>query len=364
MSEAYCDVLKGRYGYPETKMWQPPSESNSNVIQFALTEGCSWNRCTFCDTHANVPYTVKSSRNFKRHVDSVLRHARTYNKLNRGFIGAGNALSVETNKLVDNMAYAENAVSDSTWNNFRFLSIYGNTNDILKQGAKGLQELSSYASLGVIYWGLESGNTKVLDIANKGYCLVGALKAAEILNKSKRIDINTSVMVMPGLGGIKNYDGHVKDTVEVLKVLKPRWITFMGLKINEGTLYADWMKKEEESGSNRRMEKREIIRQTADIIRGLDFRTNIGVFDSDVTSVCNNPYAIGSKRIYDQYDARDVSNVLLDKMNELPLEVGEIAQNEIERNKNMNFIKKMAKQMTPKNLEKQIKQIYELAKKF
>lgn len=71
-SVPYCEVLSGKKGFSRKPMSPPPSEVGSNVIQFELTEGCSHNKCTFCNMYNNSNYSVRSLKSFKDHVDSVL----------------------------------------------------------------------------------------------------------------------------------------------------------------------------------------------------------------------------------------------------------------------------------------------------
>ena len=50
----FNERLRGRFGYSEYPMGEPPSEQRENVLQFELTEGCSRNGvCTFCNQYPN-----------------------------------------------------------------------------------------------------------------------------------------------------------------------------------------------------------------------------------------------------------------------------------------------------------------------
>ncbi len=80
-------------------MTAPPAESFPHVIQFELTEGCSYGACTFCDMPRGG-YRVKTLPEYKKHVDSVWDAIRGKNKstirgIERLFIGGGKALAVD-----------------------------------------------------------------------------------------------------------------------------------------------------------------------------------------------------------------------------------------------------------------------------
>lgn len=325
--------LAQRIGYFPEPMNPPPAEKKPNVAQFALTAGCSHALCTFCEMYGEKKnYREKSLSEFKAHVDAVI-HALTnvpfrlfcpdHNGLDRIFIGAGNALCVETDKLTEATQYALERMTElHTGNIPRRLAIYGNVNDVLKQGYHGLRQLRCGGTCGlcsigrlgerrgieVVYLGLESGNSEVLKIAGKGYDHNKAMIAADNLYDA---NIRTSVMVIPGLGGISNFNGHIADTVEVLNSLQPEWITFIGLKIGEGTPYAKWINSEELANRNRRLTPKEITEQTAQIIERLRIATTtVGIHGDDVHTFGHNPKSIGAHKIGSQAEQNAIAQLL------------------------------------------------------
>ncbi len=48
------------YDFPP---FRPPNEANSALIR--ITQGCPWNRCTFCAMYKQVPFRVKSLKKIK-----------------------------------------------------------------------------------------------------------------------------------------------------------------------------------------------------------------------------------------------------------------------------------------------------------
>ncbi len=340
MTIPYCVQLAGRFGFSVAPMNPPPSEKGSKVIQFSLTEGCSHAVCTFCEMYGSRDsYRVKSLEEFKEHVDRVLGHLMqdgepayirkliqriTGAKFQRIFIGAGNALSVETGTLMEATQYALEQVKRFTGPIPRRLALYGNIDDILKKEYDGLKYLRCGGFCGncsadrlgerrgveVVYLGLESGNSEILRLAGKGYGLSDAINALSLLNLTR---IRASVMVIPGLGGIEHSDAHIKDTLHVLNDGRAEWVTFIGLKIGENTPYGRWIKKEEEKGTNRRLTPAEIVEQTARMIEGLKIRTTVGVHGDDIHTFGHNPVAIGTNKIEGGIDAGRVAHMLRTK---------------------------------------------------
>jgi radical SAM superfamily enzyme YgiQ (UPF0313 family) len=325
METPYCDKNLGKFGYSLNPMSPPPAETKSNVIQFSLTEGCSHSACTFCDMYEKKAYHIKSLDEFKQHVDDVISSLTRseIRGIDRIFVGAGNALSVNTNELMKATQYALLKVKKATRKIPRRLAIYGNTKDILEKDSEDLEKLKcggtcsgtcSKDTLGdrrgvdVIYWGIESGNSDVLKMAGKGYEQRELFEASSLIN---RVEIKTSVMIIPGLGGIKYFDEHVMDTASILSCLRPEWITFMGIEMKEGAPYTQIMKNEMEKGNNRPLTPKEIVEQTAQIIEKISFNTTLGIHGKDVHPTGFNPIPIGTKKLsYFDCTGKDVAREL------------------------------------------------------
>ncbi len=321
-----CDRLAGELGYPIDAMNPPPAEKKPNVLALALTTGCSHGFCTFCTMYDKGRYTEKSLPEFKAHVDLV---ANWYEKNqvvipDRIFIGAGNALHVETGKLLEATQYALVRLLQHSGNVPRRLAMYGNTNDIVSKGAENLfhlrcggtcgacsiQKLGTRRGLEVLYWGAESADDEALKLGGKGCTSDNTFTAAYNLRDAR---IRPSMMIMPGLGGEACDDGHVNNTARLLNYAFPEWITFIGLTIWPDTPYDRMMKQAEQRNTNRALTQAEITEQTARMIEQLDIETTVGVHGSDVHRFGKNPTSLGAVKINDNHDAR----ALADKLREM-----------------------------------------------
>ncbi len=324
MNQPYCITYAGRFGYSTKAMNPPPAETPSNVIQFSLTEGCSHHKCTFCDMYGQQDYSIKTEKDFKEHVDLVISHLHqnehsSLKEIDRLFIGGGNALSAPADLLNTAAQYALKKVYRATGHVPRRLTVYGNTNDILRKGDSDLHHLRCGGTCGdcsmgtfgekrgvdLIYWGIESGNVDVLEMAGKGYVPSKIIKAFNLLNEN---DIKSSVMIIPGLGGIKYSERHIRDTVDILNRGKPGWITFIGINASKNTPYSKLMLQQEEQGINKSLTPIQIAEQTAKMIEGINFSTTIGVYGSDIHHFGSNPFPIG------HYDTMEVEPFQIAKL--------------------------------------------------
>lgn len=318
-----CDRLAGSFGYPLDAMNPPPAEKKPNVLALALTTGCSHALCTFCTMYERGHYTEKSLPEFKAHVDQVAAWYESQQLVipNRIFIGAGNALHVDADKLLEATQYALLRLKQKLGEVPRRLAMYGNTQDVLAKGheelfrlrcggvcgACSIGKLGTRRGLEVLYWGAESANDSALKLGGKGCTGDDTLSAAYNLRRAR---IRPSIMVMPGLGGEACDKGHVDDTAILLNSALPEWITFIGLTIWANTPYDRMMKLAEAKNTNRVLTQAEITEQTARMIEQLDIETTVGVHGSDVHTFGKNPTSLGAVKISDKYDARALANKL------------------------------------------------------
>ena len=77
-------------------LFRPPSEANSLIFQ--VTNGCSWNKCTYCHmyAHPQKKFSVKSEDEVEKEIEWAgknISHAR------RVFLADGDAFSLPFRRL-------------------------------------------------------------------------------------------------------------------------------------------------------------------------------------------------------------------------------------------------------------------------
>jgi len=241
----------------------PIGESGPNDVQFELTVGCSYDKCSYCSDFTKAKFRMKTLEEFKEHVRAIRNHISkpdyrqievNYGKtlpsvmwtpqVRRVFIGGANALCVGVDRLKDAIDTINSEMCYFYSQKSR-ISLFGRVDDILRKGEIGLNDLTwhpwkvkpgyKWPGLKAIYLGLESGSTEALKYGNKGYDKEEILEAIDILNRT-RLEVNA--MIMPGLGGRECYDSHVQDSIEVLNQLMPKSIDFSAVSFDLNTDYA------------------------------------------------------------------------------------------------------------------------------
>jgi radical SAM superfamily enzyme YgiQ (UPF0313 family) len=187
---------------------RPPSEAQSLILQ--ATFGCSHNKCTFCPTYKGRKFQVKDFDQFCAEVDEFQPYS-----INRVFLADGDALIMPQRMLLPRLQYIQEKLPQ-----VERVGIYGNAKAVLKKSPEDLAALKE-AGLGIIYFGLESGDPETLDFICKGMSPEKMIKAGRRVMDS---GIKLSITVLLGAAGPENGARHAKATGEVLSAIDPDFV--------------------------------------------------------------------------------------------------------------------------------------------
>jgi hypothetical protein len=252
--------------------FSPPSEELNRVLKVEVGNGCNWGKCTYCTAYANERFFVRELGDFKEHALEVRKRlGDDLAYVERIFLAGGNIFMLSADKLIGYLDIVRDVFHNQRVNgghyhghrtDIRRVAAFGRTEGIVRKSAADLKRLHEHG-LSMIYWGMETGADSVLKYVNKGTTAEQMLEAGEKLGRS---DIWTSVMIMPGLGGIKYYADHVRETAKVLNKLKPRFITFLTTTIDPSCEYARIMAEEQARGENMPLTNEMIVEQIYDMV--------------------------------------------------------------------------------------------------
>jgi hypothetical protein len=186
----------------------PPDQYLALVLQ--TSEGCSYNRCTFCSFYRDRPFRIKSAEQLREHIIAV-----------REFFGPAIALRkslflADANALVAPMARLR-AWLDVIQGSFPRTDLYSfmDAFDVHRKSACEWAELAQ-RGLRRVYIGLESGDDALLRFLQKPGSVADAVSAVTTL---KRAGISASVIVMTGIGGDRYAADHTVRTVTALNAM-------------------------------------------------------------------------------------------------------------------------------------------------
>ena len=194
-------------------VFRPPSEWKSLILQ--VTNGCSWNKCTFCEMYT-APEKQFHFKPREKIQFELKRQANLPQQPSRIFLADGDAMTLSIRRLeeilidIQELAPQVNRVTS-----------YCLPRNLIN---KSVEELSRLRELGLkmVYVGCESGDDEVLKLVNKGEDFDSSLAA---LQKLKAAGIKSSVMILNGLGGRALSKQHAINSARLMNQAQPEYLS-------------------------------------------------------------------------------------------------------------------------------------------
>ena len=194
-------------------VFRPPSEAESLIIP--LTDGCSWNRCTFCEMYT-APQKKFHARDEAETLDSIRRCGELYGgRIKRVFLADGDALMLPERRLLNALEAIRTHLPG-----VRRISSYCLPRNLAKRSAVAVRRLAE-AGLTMAYVGAESGDDEVLARICKGETQASTLDA---LYKLGEAGITRSVMILNGLGGKALSGQHAEHSADLINQAQPEYL--------------------------------------------------------------------------------------------------------------------------------------------
>lgn len=193
-------------------VFRPPSEAHSLILP--VTNGCSWNKCTFCEMYT-APQKKFAVRDEQQVLSEIQRVSEQMIVL-RVFLADGDALALSTRRLLTILQAIKTHLPT-----VQRVSSYCLPSNLKNKSVSELQELAD-AGLRMVYVGAESGDDEVLAKVNKGETYASTLSA---LNKLGEAGITRSVMILNGLGGRSLSAQHADQSAALMNETQPEYLS-------------------------------------------------------------------------------------------------------------------------------------------
>ncbi|PHR85035.1 MAG: radical SAM protein [Colwellia sp.] len=202
--------------YPLTytePVFRPPSEWKSLILQ--VTNGCSWNRCSFCEMYSaeNKKFKPKKTDLIEKEIISIVESGLP---VGRVFLADGDAMMLPFNRLKEILQLIKHYLPQVTR-----VSSYCLPRNLTNKTVEQLSELQALG-LKLMYVGCESGDDEVLKIIEKGETYNSSLIA---LNKIKQAGMKSSVMILNGLGGPALSQQHAINSARLMNEAQPDYLS-------------------------------------------------------------------------------------------------------------------------------------------
>ena len=198
-------------------LFRPPSEADSLILQ--VTNGCSWNQCSFCDMYTQ-PQKKFKPRPEAEVLAEIQRCGETLQGVRRVFLADGDAMVLSFRRL-EAILQAIRTYLPSVSR----VSSYCLPQNIANKTLEQLQALRALG-LSLVYIGAESGDDTVLQKVQKSETFASTRDA---ILKLKAANIKTSVMIINGLGGQHYSKQHAIASAQLINETQPEYLATLAL---------------------------------------------------------------------------------------------------------------------------------------
>jgi radical SAM superfamily enzyme YgiQ (UPF0313 family) len=247
-------------------VFRPPSEAESLILP--VTDGCSWNECTFCEMYT-APQKKFRARDEAEVLESIrLTGERFGEQVRRVFLADGDATVLPTRRLLAILAAIREHMPA-----VRRISSYCLPRNLRKKSQAEVDELAA-AGLSMVYVGAESGDDRVLAAVHKGETFESTREA---LDKLGAAGITRSVMILNGLGGKVYSRQHAENSARLANATQPEYLATLvvSFPLGEQRFRADFQEWEP-------LSQHELFVETEQLLSALDLKRT--VFRSDHAS--------------------------------------------------------------------------------
>ncbi|NJD24268.1 MAG: radical SAM protein [Betaproteobacteria bacterium] len=204
-------------------VFRPPSEAESLILP--VTDGCSWNQCTFCEMYT-APQKQFRARDQAEVLESIrLTGERHGERIQRVFLADGDATVLPTRRLVTYLEAIRKHMPA-----VRRISSYCLPRNLKKKSQAEIDELAA-AGLKMVYVGAESGDDAVLAAVAKGETFESTRAA---LDKLGAAGITRSVMILNGLGGKALSAQHADNSARLMNATQPEYLSTLVVSFPTG----------------------------------------------------------------------------------------------------------------------------------
>ncbi len=204
-------------------VFRPPSEAESLILP--VTDGCSWNQCTFCEMYT-APQKQFRARSEDEVLESIRLTGQRYgDQIRRVFLADGDALVLPTRRLLSILEAIRIHMPA-----VRRISSYCLPRNLRKKSQADIDELAA-AGLTMAYVGAESGDDAVLAAVSKGETFD---TTCEALDKLGTAGITRSVMILNGLGGKALSAQHADNSARLANATQPEYLATLVVSFPQG----------------------------------------------------------------------------------------------------------------------------------
>jgi len=167
--------------------------------------------------YTSKKFTVKKEEDV---IKEIIDYSNIDPDVRKVFLADGNVMVLSSSRLIRILTQL-----NESFPHLRRISAYAMPQDIIQKSKEELKELYE-SGLKLLYIGIESGDDELLNLINKGETFSTTV---ESINKAQEAGIQTSVMIINGLGGKKYSRQHSINSARVVNEIQPHYLSTLVL---------------------------------------------------------------------------------------------------------------------------------------
>jgi radical SAM superfamily enzyme YgiQ (UPF0313 family) len=172
--------------------------------------------------YTSKQFKARKEEDIFKDIDAFIPYA---DQIRRIFLADGDPLVLSTKRLLSILTKLKN-----TFPKLNRISTYASPSNLSRKSNEELKELYE-AGLTLLYVGIESGDSQVLEAIQKGETFETTIEG---LNKSKAVGINSSVTIINGVGGKEFTHQHAVNSAKVLNETQPKYASTLVMTAHKG----------------------------------------------------------------------------------------------------------------------------------
>ena len=204
----------------------PPSSARrvNRTASSSVSPAGAHNSCTYCNMYRGVKFEKLSDDEIMRQI--AMAYSVDRDGVRRVFLADGDALVLPTERLLRILETLR-----KYFPNLTRVSSYAAPGDILRKSLDELKQLKE-AGLTMLYYGMESGDSKTLKDIRKG---VTGEQSIEVGKRVRAAGMDLSIMIILGIAGAPGSMQHALATAQAINEIKPTYLSALSLMLYRGS---------------------------------------------------------------------------------------------------------------------------------
>ncbi len=210
-------------------VYRPPLEADTLLLP--VTEGCTHNRCAFCNMYRDVPFRMLPLSDVEEYLDEIrISYGRYCGRIERVYLVGADPFALSADRLLERIDAIRNYLPQT-----KTITMYARTDNVTRKSDADLKALRD-AGVDDLYIGVECGLNDVLQRLNKGYTADETRRQCHRLNDAGIRHCDLLMLGAAGKGrGLEcaKATARLENDIAPAKILTNTMSAFTGTELDE-----------------------------------------------------------------------------------------------------------------------------------